>query len=99
MGENIFPAGIPPAEMKQPAEEYYDVVLQLALKVLAILARGLPYGDDVFSDFVSNDPLCTLRLLHYPPASSGDAKQLGAGAHTDWGKQTPSLPPFLNPTL
>lgn len=86
MGANLFPAGFPAADMKQPTEAYYDAVLQLALAVLAVLARGLPYGDDVFADFTANDPLCTLRLLHYPPASAGAADQLGAGAHTDFGR-------------
>jgi len=92
VGENLFPAGVPAAEMQQPAEAYYDAVLGLAQAVLAVLARGLPYGDDVFADFASRDPLCTLRLLHYPPASSGDARQLGAGAHTDFGRH-PFPPP------
>lgn len=60
-------------------------MLDLGVKVLEILARGLPYGDDVFTEFVSEDPICVMRLLHYPPQTSKDAKQLGAGAHTDFG--------------
>ena len=86
MGENIFPEGFSAADMKDPTETYYDAVFQLSLKVLQILARGLPYGEAVFDEFVSNDPLCTLRLLHYPPAASGKAGQPGAGAHTDFGR-------------
>ncbi|CAK7563545.1 MAG: hypothetical protein SEPTF4163_001414 [Sporothrix epigloea] len=90
MGENIFPdtTTIPDIALRQPAEEYYVAVLQLARTVLAILARGLPYGDDVFAEFMANDPLCNLRLLHYPPQRSDDARQLGAGAHTDFGAVT-----------
>ena len=86
-GENIFPASIPEADFKDPVEAYYYQVFQLSLKVLEILARGLPFEDDIFRDFVSNDPMCALRLLHYPPQTSQDAKQLGAGAHTDFGKE------------
>ncbi|CAK7227684.1 hypothetical protein SCUCBS95973_006627 [Sporothrix curviconia] len=90
MGENIFPdtATIPNAALREPAEEYYAAVLQLARSVLEILARGLPYGDDVFAEFMANDPLCNLRLLHYPPQRSEDVRQLGAGAHTDFGAVT-----------
>ncbi|CAK7236511.1 hypothetical protein SBRCBS47491_009661 [Sporothrix bragantina] len=90
MGENIFPdaATISDEALRKPAEEYYVAVLQLARTVLEILARGLPYGDDVFAKFMANDPLCNLRLLHYPPQRSEDARQLGAGAHTDFGAVT-----------
>ncbi|KAL1892248.1 hypothetical protein Sste5346_007204 [Sporothrix stenoceras] len=91
MGENIFPGAaenFDEATLREPAEEYYKAVLDLARAVLAILARGLPYGDDVFAEFMANDPLCNLRLLHYPPQRSEDARQLGAGAHTDFGAVT-----------
>lgn len=91
MGANIFPGAaenFDEATLREPAEEYYKAVLQLARTVLEILARGLPYGDDVFAEFMSNDPLCNLRLLHYPPQRSEDARQLGAGAHTDFGAVT-----------
>lgn len=53
---------------------------------MEILAKGLPYGDGVFREFVSNDPICIMRLLHYPPQVSRDQRQLGAGAHTDFGE-------------
>ncbi len=88
MGENIFPAELPDAALREPAETYYRHVMALAHTVLAILAKGLPYGDDVFAGFMGNDPLCNLRLLHYPPQRSDDPRQLGAGAHTDFGAVT-----------
>ena len=59
--------------------------------MLRIIARGMPYGDGVFDDFVSGDPICAMRLLHYPPQRSDDARQLGAGAHTDFGELLPSF--------
>ncbi|ERS97871.1 2OG-Fe(II) oxygenase family oxidoreductase [Sporothrix schenckii 1099-18] len=91
MGANVFPGdadNFDEATLREPAEAYYTAVLQLARTVLAVLARGLPYGDDVFTEFVANDPVCNLRLLHYPPQRSEDARQLGAGAHTDFGAVT-----------
>lgn len=87
MGPNIFPSGsLEDHEFKNPLETYYEAILALSLTVFKILAKGLPYGDDVFDRFVSDDPVCILRLLHYPPQTSKDPRQLGAGAHTDFGK-------------
>lgn len=74
--------------MKDPCETYYDQVFSLSCTLLQILAKSLPYGDDIFEDFVTNDPICALRLLHYPPQTSTAADQLGAGAHTDFGAIT-----------
>lgn len=88
LGENIFPSSIHDSEFRRPAEAYYSAVLDLSFKVMEILAKGLPYGDDIFQDFVSNDPVCVMRLLHYPPQVSQDKRQLGAGAHTDFGAIT-----------
>lgn len=86
MGPNVFPPQIPDELLKIPVESYYSEVLGLSCKVLEILAKGLPYGDDVFAPFISQDPVCAVRLLHYPPQPPGDHRQLGAGAHTDFGE-------------
>ncbi|OAA62632.1 2og-Fe oxygenase family protein [Niveomyces insectorum RCEF 264] len=100
VGENIFPAELPDADLRLPAEAYYLAVRRLGCTVLTILAKGLPYGEDVFAEFMDNDPLCNLRLLHYPPQTNvtegdnnngndnGNPPQLGAGAHTDFGAIT-----------
>lgn len=89
MGPNIFPDGeLEDHEFKTPLEMYYEAILALSLTVFRILAKGLPYGDDIFDRFVSDDPVCILRLLHYPPQTSRDPSQLGAGAHTDFGAVT-----------
>lgn len=92
LGQNMFPASLPEADFRLPTERYYAAVMDLSMRVLEILAKGLPYGDDIFHEFVSNDPVCIMRLLHYPPQpaqahvpSSRSQKQLGAGAHTDFG--------------
>lgn len=88
----MFPSTLPEADFRLPTERYYAAVMDLSMRVLEILAKGLPYGDDIFHEFVSNDPVCIMRLLHYPPQpaqahvpSSRNQKQLGAGAHTDFG--------------
>ncbi|KAI1848933.1 hypothetical protein JX265_001264 [Neoarthrinium moseri] len=88
IGPNIFPSSIPEGVLKTPTEEYYRECLGLASKIMEILAKGLPYGNDIFVPFMSNDPVCSIRLLHYPPQKSTDARQLGAGAHTDFGAIT-----------
>ncbi|KAK2597578.1 hypothetical protein N8I77_012357 [Diaporthe amygdali] len=88
LGQNMFPASLPDGDFRLPTEAYYAAVLDLAMRVLEILAKGLPYGDDIFHEFVSNDPVCIMRLLHYPPQATHDERQLGAGAHTDFGAIT-----------
>lgn len=72
---------------------YHQSMLSLALLVLEILAQGLPYGPHIFDDFISkdvvtNNVVASLRLLHYPPQTSTDERQLGTGAHTDFGAVT-----------
>jgi hypothetical protein len=122
LGQNMFPPSLPESDFRVPTERYYAAVMDLSMRVLEILAKGLPYGDDIFHDFVSNDPVCIMRLLHYPPqeqhpheldeeeacstsssssasssssssSSSRGKKQLGAGAHTDFGTlRAPLIP-------
>ena len=90
MGPNLWPPKelVPEEVFRKPMERYYGVMFELALKVLEIIAKGLPYGDDVFEEFVSNDAVASVRLLHYPPQETEEEKQLGAGAHTDFGAIT-----------
>ncbi len=90
IGANIFPQGVSSSVIKDPTEEYYRAVFALGCKIMEVLAKGLPYGDDIFDEFLSDDPICSMRLLHYPPQTSTDEKQLGAGAHTDFGKREPA---------
>ncbi|KAK6856300.1 hypothetical protein PG995_008451 [Apiospora arundinis] len=88
MGPNVFPPGLEDHVLQLPAQQYHAEMIKLASRVLEMLAKGLPYGDDVFVPFMSGDPVCILRLLHYPPQTSSDKRQLGAGAHTDFGAIT-----------
>ena len=65
---------------------YQDELLKLADKLMVALAislRSLP--PDYFLKCTRN-PMCTLRLLHYPPSSNASSNSgCGAGAHTDYG--------------
>jgi isopenicillin N synthase-like dioxygenase len=90
MGPNIWPPSsmVPEHVFKEPMSRYHKSMFQLSLTVLDILAAGLPYGPDVFEEFISNDAVSSVRLLHYPPDPSSSPDQLGAGAHTDFGAIT-----------
>ncbi|KAL1841249.1 hypothetical protein VTK73DRAFT_3520 [Phialemonium thermophilum] len=61
--------------------------------MLQLVERTLPYGRGIFDDFTRGHTVSVLRLLHYPPPPSSHhaadgRKQLGAGAHTDFGAIT-----------
>lgn len=90
MGPNLWPSStlVPEDIFKKPCEEYYSIIFALALKVLDAIAAGMPYGPYVFDEFCGNDAVASIRLLHYPPDKSNDERQLGAGAHTDFGAIT-----------
>ncbi len=53
---------------------------------MSVIAQHLGLPDDHFTPLFK-DPLSALRLLRYPPAS-GNANEIGAGAHTDYGAIT-----------
>lgn len=71
--------------------DYQDRVLALADRLLVAFAVSLNEnnGDSMVKPEVPSDyflvrsrkPMCTLRLLHYPPTTT----QQGCGAHTDYG--------------
>ncbi|KAL2126049.1 hypothetical protein VTI74DRAFT_1863 [Chaetomium olivicolor] len=99
MGPNVWPdaAALPRADFREPVEAYFDAVHALALRMLQLIERTLPYGPGIFGNFTRGHTVSVLRLLHYPPAppassnSPGDGEkqqQLGAGAHTDFGAIT-----------
>ncbi|KAI0469732.1 citrinin biosynthesis oxygenase CtnA [Xylariaceae sp. FL0804] len=98
MGPNAWP----PAELlsakdfKEPMEAYYMAMSRPRDTVLDLVAATLPYGPHIFDKMRANDPVCPLRLLHYPSttaaarAASGEKqkRQLGSSAHTDFGAIT-----------
>ena len=69
-------------------EEYFATCLDLGAILHRGFARDLGVAEDFFVDKFQN-PLATLRLLHYPaPESPQEAGGPGAGAHTDYGNVT-----------
>ncbi|KAK8034676.1 hypothetical protein PG993_009671 [Apiospora rasikravindrae] len=61
MGPNVFPPNLEDHTLKVPAQQYYTELFNLACRIMEMLAKGLPYGDDIFVPFMSNDPLRRAR--------------------------------------
>lgn len=66
---------------------YYDAVWAVGRDLHRAIAVDLGLPETYFTDKLDR-PMATLRLLHYPPAPSQGAGQLGAGRHTDYGNLT-----------
>jgi isopenicillin N synthase-like dioxygenase len=93
IGRNVWPSEelLSRDEFQRPMEQYYKAMVNLSSTVLDLVAATLPYGPRVFDYFKSNDPVCPLRLLHYPPTPAdavGKKRQLGSSEHTDFGAIT-----------
>lgn len=65
---------------------YYEAVWSLGVALHEAFARDLDLPEGYFAP-AFDAPMATLRLLSYPPAS-GQAGEIGAGAHTDYGSIT-----------
>jgi isopenicillin N synthase-like dioxygenase len=73
---------------REPVEEWFAVMERLARLLMNGLALSLelPWG---YFDFCLENHMSSLRLLHYPPRPDADAaREVGCGAHTDWGAIT-----------
>ncbi|MEJ0011780.1 MAG: 2-oxoglutarate and iron-dependent oxygenase domain-containing protein [Bauldia sp.] len=67
---------------------YFDAVWGVGRRLHEGIARDLKLKPDYFEDKL-DQPMATLRLLHYPPQPAGAAAgQIGAGEHTDYGDIT-----------
>jgi isopenicillin N synthase-like dioxygenase len=85
-GPNRWPQGLP--GWRAVIEEYFTAMERLARTLMNGLALSLdlPWG---YFDPCLVDHMSSLRLLHYPPHPTADpAREVGAGAHTDWGALT-----------
>ncbi|KAJ0414366.1 Clavaminate synthase-like protein [Aspergillus carlsbadensis] len=92
MGPNVWPEeGLIPAHVfREPVAAYHAALLDLSIAVLRLIEQTLPYGPGIFDEFIANDPITPMRLLHYPPArpETENKTQYGASAHTDFGAIT-----------
>ncbi|KAL4949469.1 Clavaminate synthase-like protein [Aspergillus filifer] len=94
MGSNVWPDSslLDDDEFRKPAEAYHSALMELSISVLKLIERTLPYGPGIFDEFIANDPITPMRMLHYPPARGEDERagktQYGASAHTDFGAIT-----------
>ncbi len=67
---------------------YFDAVWSVGRKLHRGIALDLGLKADFFEDKL-DQPMATLRLLHYPPQrADAAAGQIGAGTHTDYGDLT-----------
>eukprot|EP01006_Ploeotia_vitrea_P026633 TRINITY_DN59590_c0_g2_i1.p1 TRINITY_DN59590_c0_g2~~TRINITY_DN59590_c0_g2_i1.p1 ORF type:complete len:637 (+),score=55.78 TRINITY_DN59590_c0_g2_i1:73-1911(+) len=80
-GINQWPDSEDVPEFRKTLTEYYGMLENLGRRMMTLFALSLRLSPTYFDEMVTN-PVCTLRLLHYPP---GIVKQLGAGAHKDYG--------------
>lgn len=84
-GENQWPDldGV-----RGPIERYHRHAMAVGELLLRAMALSLALDEDHFAPF-HRAPVCTLRLLHYPPRpETAGPSDFGAGAHTDWGAVT-----------
>ncbi|WP_273454910.1 isopenicillin N synthase family dioxygenase [Nevskia ramosa] len=74
---------------RETAENYFDAVLAVGHHLHRAFALDLALPELHFADKI-DQPMATLRMLHYPDRRTDDMVQgeIGAGAHTDYGNLT-----------
>ena len=77
------------AEFKHVMTTYHKRMSQLSVQVVGMLALAIGMKDEHYFDSSFEEPIASLRLLHYPPVASNPQEGLFAcGAHTDYGMIT-----------
>ena len=82
-GPNLMPEQ--PAKFTEVFEAYHEAMMALATQLVSAIALSLGLPADYFAKR-QQKPITIQRLLHYPP-QQGDisVKEIGVGAHTDYG--------------
>ena len=88
-GPNQWPR-LPTELFHAPVIDYYQEMLRLSHHLLQLLVIALGHHPSCLEQF-TREPVMNLKLLHYPPHTSNDPMQFGAGAHTDFGAMTTLL--------
>lgn len=77
---------------KDTVLSYFNEVWSLGRRLHQAISVDLGIDRDFFEDKL-DEPMATLRLLHYPPQpANAEDGQIGAGTHTDYGNITILLP-------
>ena len=85
---NVWPDAAALPDLQRTMLAYFAACHQLGLRLHCALAHDLGVAPDFFVDKL-DQPLATLRLLHYPPRPARyEPGQSGAGEHTDYGNLT-----------
>ena len=87
-GVNVWPDGNALPEFRATMLSYFEACHALGMRMHRALAHDLGVAENFFDDKL-DQPLATLRLLHYPPRPDRfESGQIGAGEHTDYGNIT-----------
>lgn len=87
-GVNVWPKATVLPDFRATMLSYFDACHCLGMRLHRALAHDFSVAENFFDDKL-DQPLATLRLLHYPPRPAYiDAGQMGAGEHTDYGNIT-----------
>jgi len=87
-GVNVWPGEQQLPGFRATMLAYFDACHRLGLRLHRALAHDLGAAENFFDDKL-DQPLATLRLLHYPPRPDRfEPGQTGAGEHTDYGDLT-----------
>ncbi len=87
-GPNQWPDEALVPGFRTACEQYSVAMERVARRLMALFAQALGMAPQAFDGYM-RDPICTTRLLHYPPQPAHAAPgQIGCGAHTDWGALT-----------